>query len=342
MKRLRELPANSPLMEQAQRLINAAPTALDSPAHMQRVRRAIERAPARGSSVLLRAPAFAAAGALLVFGASAFAAVRTWVEHRAAESTNVSAPLEAAPAQSSVVAKSAPLVVLPLAAADEPRAPHALIEGARVTSVGNDVPKVAADQPVRSRVQPARAQKRKRVRRHSSIRSRSSVSRVAAQRAEKTAGGPSQLAQAEDATPLLAAAPVPAALSEARARKASEERDARDERATNDANEETAASPEPARFSRAAKRSSDSELVVRAVQTLRRDHDPALASQLLEKYRTRNPAGVLAEEVLSLQIEAAVAAGDARARSFAREYLSRYPDGRYRARASRALAGAPP
>jgi hypothetical protein len=95
-------------------------------------------------------------------------------------------------------------------------------------------------------------------------------------------------------------------------------------------------------MSRAAKRSSDSELVVRAVQTLRRDHDPALASRLLERYRTRNPAGVLAEEVLSLQIEAAVAAGDPRAPAFAREYLARYPDGRYRERAERALGGGAP
>lgn len=106
--------------------------------------------------------------------------------------------------------------------------------------------------------------------------------------------------------------------------------------------EEREAIPEPAQLTRAAKRSSDSELVVRAVETLRRDHDPALAARLLEQYRTRNPAGVLAEEVLSLQIEAAGAVGDPRARSYAREYLSRYPDGRYRERAERALGGAAP
>jgi hypothetical protein len=329
MKRLRELPANTPLIAQVQRLLNAAPSALDSPVHMQRVRRAIERAPARGSSGLLRAPAFAVAGVLLLFGASAFAAVRVWVEHRAAATTDDSGPLAAALPRASDTANSAPLVVPQLAAADEPT---------DVARVAHAVPKVAADQSVRSRVQPARVQKRKRVRRHSAIRARSSAARVAAKAA--VADRPLQLAQAEDATPLSAAAPAAtvAAASEPRVHDANDVNDERDERD----DEETAASPEPARFSRAEKRSSDSELVVRAVQTLRRDHDPELASRLLEKYRTRNPAGVLAEEVLSLQVEAAVAGGDARARSFAREYLARYPDGRYRARASRALAGAPP
>jgi hypothetical protein len=90
------------------------------------------------------------------------------------------------------------------------------------------------------------------------------------------------------------------------------------------------------------RRSSDSELVVRAVRALRRDHDPEAAARLLDRYRTRNPSGVLAEEVLSLQIEAAVAAKNERAAAFAREYLARYPEGRYRARAKRALSGEGP
>jgi hypothetical protein len=87
---------------------------------------------------------------------------------------------------------------------------------------------------------------------------------------------------------------------------------------------------------------SDSELVHRAVKALRRDHDPALAARLLEDHRTRNPEGPLAEEALSLQIEAASALRDARAHVLAREYLTRYPSGRYLNVAKRALGEAGP
>jgi hypothetical protein len=85
----------------------------------------------------------------------------------------------------------------------------------------------------------------------------------------------------------------------------------------------------------------DSELVHRAVRALRRDRDPALAARLLEQNRAKNPAGPLAEEALSLQIEAAMALRSPRAPEYAREYLNRYPAGRYAAVARRALADAP-
>jgi hypothetical protein len=56
----------------------------------------------------------------------------------------------------------------------------------------------------------------------------------------------------------------------------------------------------------------------------------------------RNPSGPLAEEALSLRIEAALALDDPRARSLARQYVVRYPSGRYLAVAHRALSeGAP-
>lgn len=84
--------------------------------------------------------------------------------------------------------------------------------------------------------------------------------------------------------------------------------------------------------------SPNSELVVRAVRALRRDGDPALAAQLLDEYRARRSGGPLGEEVLALQIEAAVANNDPRAARFAREYLSRYSAGRYADTARRALA----
>ncbi|HKP63024.1 MAG TPA: hypothetical protein VJV78_40085 [Polyangiales bacterium] len=84
--------------------------------------------------------------------------------------------------------------------------------------------------------------------------------------------------------------------------------------------------------------SPNSELVVRAVRALRRDGDPALAALLLDEYRTRRSGGPLGEEVLALQIEAAVANADPRAARFAREYLTRYSAGRYADTARRALA----
>jgi hypothetical protein len=86
----------------------------------------------------------------------------------------------------------------------------------------------------------------------------------------------------------------------------------------------------------------DSELVHRAVKALRRDGNPALAARLLEEDRVRNPSGPLAEEALSLRIEAALALHDARAVALAQQYVARYPSGRYLAIARRALSeGAP-
>jgi hypothetical protein len=81
----------------------------------------------------------------------------------------------------------------------------------------------------------------------------------------------------------------------------------------------------------------DSELVHRAVKALRRDGNPKLAARLLDEDRVRNPSGPLAEEALSLRIEAAIALGESRSRTLAQQYLTRYPNGRYLAIARRAL-----
>jgi hypothetical protein len=80
----------------------------------------------------------------------------------------------------------------------------------------------------------------------------------------------------------------------------------------------------------------DSALVYRAVQALRREKNPKLAAKLLDQDRMRNPHGPLAEEALSLRIEAALELGDPRAKTFAAQYLARYPRGRYLAIARRA------
>ena len=75
----------------------------------------------------------------------------------------------------------------------------------------------------------------------------------------------------------------------------------------------------------------------RAVKALRRDGDPALAGRLLESAHQNSPDGALAEEVMSLRVEAALARRDARARAYAQEYLARYPAGRCRELVERAL-----
>lgn len=82
---------------------------------------------------------------------------------------------------------------------------------------------------------------------------------------------------------------------------------------------------------------TDSENVHRAVKALRRDHDPTLAVRLLDESRAQNPDGPLAEEALSLQIEALLALHDPRSRTLARQYVSQYPNGRYLKIAQRAL-----
>ncbi len=62
------------------------------------------------------------------------------------------------------------------------------------------------------------------------------------------------------------------------------------------------------------------------------------AHQLLDQYLRTNPRGALAEDALALSIEAAAARKDPRAADYARRYLARYPNGRFRKVAERALA----
>jgi hypothetical protein len=78
------------------------------------------------------------------------------------------------------------------------------------------------------------------------------------------------------------------------------------------------------------------ELVMRAVDRLRAAHDPNGALQLLDRYRTEHPRGMLVEEALGLSIEAAAALGDARAVDYAESYLDGYPEGRFVEAARRA------
>jgi len=71
--------------------------------------------------------------------------------------------------------------------------------------------------------------------------------------------------------------------------------------------------------------------VLDALIALRRDHDPARAGGLLERYLAAHPRGTLREEALVLATEAADASGDqARAQRLARAYQVEYPRGRFR------------
>jgi hypothetical protein len=74
----------------------------------------------------------------------------------------------------------------------------------------------------------------------------------------------------------------------------------------------------------------EAALVMAALRSLRREHNPAHASALLRRYLTRFPEGVLTEEALAIGIEAALARHDAAsAAALANQYLGRYPTGRF-------------
>jgi hypothetical protein len=74
----------------------------------------------------------------------------------------------------------------------------------------------------------------------------------------------------------------------------------------------------------------EAALVVTALRSLRREHNPVQAGALLQGYLTRFPQGVLVEEALAIGIEAAVARHDAAsAKALANQYLGRYPAGRF-------------
>jgi hypothetical protein len=86
--------------------------------------------------------------------------------------------------------------------------------------------------------------------------------------------------------------------------------------------------------------SEDASSVVEAIQALRKSRDPSRAQALLNEYMKAHPRGVLSEDALALSIEAASAQHDPRAADYARRYLLRFPKGKYRTLASRALENA--
>jgi hypothetical protein len=107
--------------------------------------------------------------------------------------------------------------------------------------------------------------------------------------------------------------------------------------------EERTANPAPAgeRRGRTApekvrRTGEDPAPVIDAIRALRKSRDPARAQRLLDDYLKSNPRGALREDALGLAIEAAAARGDPRAADYARRYLARFPNGRFRSMAVRA------
>lgn len=80
-------------------------------------------------------------------------------------------------------------------------------------------------------------------------------------------------------------------------------------------------------------------LMVQAMHARRASHF-ARVWELSTEYRLKYPDGALHEEALALSIEAASALGEEEASRLAAIYLQRYPRGRFRGQAQRALGSA--
>lgn len=292
MRRLRDIESTSPLMDKAQAMIDATPPLPESREQMLRVRRELDR-PRGLAASLRRLPALALAGLVVMFGTSAFAAVRYWVAHT--ETAAVERP-SAHPAAKRKVPSAVPM---PLPTPVPLPVPVPMPESADKLQ---PVPAPATDRPAPKRVT------------RSAIALRARRPARAASRAESHApaksGAPSTIAVREPdkvSTPAVSPQPAPQALARAEQQRATE-----------------------------APVVTDNERVHRAVRALRREGNPALAARLLDRV-SRDAPGPLAEEALSLRIEAALAQGDPRTAAFAREYIARYPKGRYLRVARRAL-----
>ena len=95
---------------------------------------------------------------------------------------------------------------------------------------------------------------------------------------------------------------------------------------------ETAVGPEP---------DAELALVQAAFSALRQEGNPGKAARALDAYLRKYPGGKLAEEALGLAIEAYATLDDARAAERAAQYLERFPAGRFKLAASRALSRFP-
>ena len=97
------------------------------------------------------------------------------------------------------------------------------------------------------------------------------------------------------------------------------------------------ARPKPdAAARRSAVGDADAALLVEAMRA-RRGGDAKRVSELTAAYRAKHPQGALQEEALILSIESAATRHAPDTAALAREYLARYPNGRFATQAQRAL-----
>jgi hypothetical protein len=93
----------------------------------------------------------------------------------------------------------------------------------------------------------------------------------------------------------------------------------------------------------AAAPAEEASIVLAALRALRRSHDPVRASVLIARYLESFPQGALVQEATAIAIQASLVRGDREsAARLAKEYLDRYPNGRFVPLARKAVAGPRP